>query len=73
MKFLIELHDEHFTLLAMQAQDHYRDVKSHAAWLIACAVSATATAEADTEPCPGCGIVTAGPGAVHRAHGNADE
>ena len=49
MRLTIDLHDTHFALLAQQAGDHYREPRQHAAWLIACAVSATATAQqADT-------------------------
>jgi len=41
-KLTIILHDTHAALLAQQAAEHYRDAKQHAAWIIACAVSASA-------------------------------
>ena len=47
MRLTIDLHDQHYALLEQQAAEHYREPKQHAAWLIAYAVSATATAQAD--------------------------
>lgn len=54
MKIQIELHDDHYVLLAAQAAEHYREPKQHAAWVVACAVSASAVvqraASDDTDP-----------------------
>lgn len=47
VKFQIELHDQHFALLQQMAEAEYRDPKQQAAWLVGCAVSASATAALD--------------------------
>ncbi len=47
IKFQIELHDHHFALLQQMADEQYRDPKQQAAWLIGCAVSASAVAQED--------------------------
>jgi len=47
MKFQIELHDHHFALLQQMAAQEYRDPKQQAAWVIGCAVSASAVIAQD--------------------------
>ena len=49
MRLTIDLHDAHYALLDAQATEHYRDARQHGAWLIACAVSATATCQAEEQ------------------------
>lgn len=46
-RLIIMLHDTHAALLEQQAAEHYRNAQQHAAWLVACTVSASAV-EAST-------------------------
>lgn len=52
VKFHIELHEEHYALLVAMAAQDYRDPRQQAAWLIGCAVSASAVAQHEDEAEP---------------------